>query len=473
MTCHELSKPTRQTGLRGLSVLFGLLILPLFADIRLFEGAEAQPDATDTRILFQRDTPSGRRVGVWSTTNRTETWIDTRPGSATFPGWSPDGSIVYTWGNEPHTAFAARGGSSGFNLWCWKDDTRRQLTFGRERDYTPTVSPDGRTVLYSTTHGVEQDDVFKNTVALESVSIDGGDRTPFAHIKGASCGLVSPRISPDGRFAVWAQIDRFFDTWHLVAAHIDNPRATCTLTPKTFSAYSPAWCPDGEHLAFTGFQMGDPAWGVYILHLASGALHRVVSGRNPAFSADGRKLYYDQDGSIFVHDLTPDDFPQNTAEACARERARREALEAETIHVRAKIVYQPAQGLSFVAVGATPLHPLTLQLFFRDTNTVEFATRSGSDLQYAHVSLKGTYVPGRSYTITGIRQGAALHLSVDDEIPSASAEFASLMPIRKPDKVTRGRNFPGEIKDLRIQRGWPEEVPRPLTRDIFWKGGAE
>lgn len=467
---------TRNWRRNKIFVLFSLsavCCLQIIADVRLCAGSDAQPHADGARILFQRDTPLGRRVGVRALATGEETWIDTRSGSATFPCWSPDGSIVYTWGNETNTAFAARGGSSGFNLWRWKDGARRQLTFGRERDYTPSVSLDGRTVYYSTTHGVEQDDVFKNTVALESVSIDGGDRRPFAHIKGASCGLVSPRLSPDGRFAVWAQIDRFFDTWHLMAARVDNPRATCTLTPKTFSAYSPAWCPDGEHLAFTGFQMGDPAWGVYIQHLASGALHRIASGRNPAFSADGRKLYYDQDGSIFVHDLTPEDFPQNTAEARARERARREAQEAETIHVRAKIVYQPAQGLSFVAVGATPLHPLTLQLFFRDTNTVEFATRYGSDLQYAHVSLKGVYVPGRSYTITGIRQGTALHLSVDDEMPSATAEFASLMPVREPDKVTRGRNFPGEIKDLRIQRGWPVEVPRPLTRDAFWKGGAE
>lgn len=463
----------RRRVLHLITLLFVLSVLPLLSDVRLLEGSDAQPDAAGTNLLFQRDTASGRHVGIFSLVEEQETWIDNRHGHSTCPCWGLDGSVVYTWGYETNTAFAARESSSGFNLWRWKDGARRQLTFGRERDYTPAVSPDGRTVYYSTTHGAEQDDIFKNTVALESVSIDGGDRRPFAHIKGASCGLVSPRLSPDGRFAVWAQIDRFFDTWHLVAARVDNPRATCTLTPKTFSAYSPAWCPDGEHLAFTGFQMGDPAWGVYIQHLASGALHRIASGRNPAFSADGRKLYYDRDGSIFVHDLSPDDFPQNTAETYARERARRDALEAETIHVRAKIVYQPAQGLSFVAVGATPLHPLTLQLFFRDTNTVEFATRNGSDLQYAHVSLKGVYVPGRSYTITGIRQGTALHLSVDDEMPSATAEFASLMPVREPDKVTRGRNFPGEIKDLRIQRGWPVEVPRPLSRNAFWKGGAE
>lgn len=473
MTRLDSSRPTGRAGLYVLPVLFVLSSLPLLADIRLLEGSDAQPNADGTRILFQRDTPSGRRIGIWTSSDQSVHWIDDRPGHATFPCWGPGGSVIYTWGNETNTAFVAKDGATGFNLWHWKDGIRKQLTFGRARDYTPSVSSDGSTLFFSTTQGVNKDDIFRNTIALATMPLAGGKPMPFAHLKGSSCGLVSPRVSPDGKFVVWAQIDRFFDAWHLVAARVDAPQATCTLTPKTFAAYSPAWCPDGEHLAFTGFRMGDPEWGIYLMHLASGALNRVVSGRNPAISADGRKLYYDREGSIFVHDLVVDDFPRNTAEALAQERARKDAEEAETIHVRAKIVYQPAEGLSFVAVGSTTTHPLTLQLFFRDTNTVEFATRTGSDLHYAHVFRKGPFIPGQAYTLTGIRQGNTLRLSVDDELPSATATFDSLMPVLEPEKVVRGRNFKGEIQDLRIQRGWPVEVPRPLTRDAFWKGGAE
>lgn len=435
-------------------------------EVRLFEGAEARPSADGARILFQRDTPAGRRVGIRTVADGTETWIDDRPGHGTFACWGAADEVVYTWGHEAKTAYAAQKDATGFNLWVWKDGARRQLTFGRERDYTPCVSPDGKTVFFSTTRGVHKG-VFKNTVALWSVPMTGGTPSFLADVGGESCGMVSPQVSPDGRILVWAQVDRFFDAWHLQAARVDNPTASCPLTPRTFAAYSPAWHPDGAYLAFAGFKAGDPGWGVYLMDVASGALRRVADGRNPAFAADGKTLYYDRDGAVYSRTLAATDFPP--AADASKEAARVAALEAETIHVRAKIVFQPAKGLSFVMRGASKVHPLTLQLFFRDPETVEFATRRVGDLTYAHLSRRAKFEPGRAYVLTGIRRGNELQISIDDDMPRVGLFVEGLMPLVEPEKIEKGVNFPGQIQNLRVARGWPAEVPRPISREALFR----
>jgi len=102
------------------------------------------------------------------------------PHGALYPTTAPDGSVVYAHNPDRRTAFerdkercglvegkdpqrgwnvktdkAAAEKGKGTNLYVLSPDGKtRQLTFGLHHDYCPSVSPDGKTVCFSSTRGV-------------------------------------------------------------------------------------------------------------------------------------------------------------------------------------------------------------------------------------------------------------------------------------------------------------------------------
>ncbi|MBR1609524.1 MAG: PD40 domain-containing protein, partial [Kiritimatiellae bacterium] len=102
-------------------------------------------------------------------------WIERGPGNAAYPAWTPDGALVYMAGHDTETAYEAwkSGSQSGYGLRLWRDGEKRDLTRGRCRDYTPCVSPDGKTVYFVTTCGVESESAaFSQAAATRLAKIE-------------------------------------------------------------------------------------------------------------------------------------------------------------------------------------------------------------------------------------------------------------------------------------------------------------
>lgn len=302
-----------RSAFRMLALGVGLVFAADAAEeAELLAGEEASFSADGTKLLFQRQCADGFRVGVRDVATGTETWIRTDGGNALQPTWGPDGSVLYTWGHSRETALAAdrARAAQGYNLWLWKDGANRRLTTGRIREYSAAFAPDGRIYCASTrgAEGRERPGDFINASYLYRVDSDG--RVECLHeAVGAKGGVTGPRVSPDGRLLVWAQSAAFAQTWRLLLARVAEPARSLPITPDTMCAYAPAWHPDGEHLAFTGFTPGDPGWGIYLTHVRSGALRRVADGRNPSFADGGRRLVYDRDGKVYARALGSDDGP--------------------------------------------------------------------------------------------------------------------------------------------------------------------
>ena len=116
-----------------------------------FNGA-LSPDGVT--LAFQRDTGAETWLGLYDLRTRTTTWAEKGPGRAAFPCWTRAGDLLYSFGNELHTAFETWKGNLpegyGIRLRGADGTARDVLARGHWRDYSPCLSPDGQTLWFVT-----------------------------------------------------------------------------------------------------------------------------------------------------------------------------------------------------------------------------------------------------------------------------------------------------------------------------------
>ena len=267
------------------------------------------------KLLFQRRTNERYAVFVRDLATGQETTISPAEGQTCHPAWGPDGSVLYTYGNETKTGFAARDDATGWNLWLWKDGERRQLTHGRQRAYAASFAPDGQTVYFSCDHvatltgkAAFQAAADPNAISragIAAVSLDGhGTQRTVCVLPQSNSACSQPRVSPDGKLLLRAELAKFRETWRLVVSPLDHPEQHTYLTSLYEAAYAPAWSPDGKLIAYTGFRDGGAGWGVYVMPSEGVVTQRIADGRNPSFTPDGKSIIYDRDGKVYRREVT-------------------------------------------------------------------------------------------------------------------------------------------------------------------------
>ena len=256
------------------------------------------------------------QIAEWVTKNTNEDDIFLTPMWSTDDFFLSGRRVYYGWpyfawsaGHDTETAYEAWHGKSknGYGLWLWENGSKRRLTSGRCRDYTPAVSPDGRKVYFVTTRGVtSESSAYSKAASSRIAELDlagsGEPRILMDSPNGNNSGFVQPAVSPDGTMLVWGHLENFFDKWRIFGTRIGRfgRQEWCPVTPRSLAAISPRWHPDGKLICFSGFRKGDPGWGVWVEEVATGKVKRLVTGENPCFSPDGKFLAYDRDGTIYV-----------------------------------------------------------------------------------------------------------------------------------------------------------------------------
>ena len=463
------------------------------------------PDGS--KIAVQRVENGKSRVGVWERSDGCFAWVEPGPGNAAYPAWCPAGdTLVYTYGNETNTAWAAKDGTTGYHLRIWRSDSRRdggspcsggirEITAGRFRDYMPSFAPDGKRILFVSTRCASPKVGFATRSGVYAVGLDGGGLTNLVPSTVNDMGAGQPVVSPDGRILAFAQIDNFRDCWHIVCARADDPARGCRVTPKGQSAYAPRWTPDGRYLVYTGFSKGDPGWCVYVLDPRTGATRRICEGCNPDVHPSGKCLLYDDGANIYERPFRADDLP-GAAETAAPHtavetehviwRAEKPAYPAtvpmderfvfgtaRTFFVRAKIRFKAAAEPRFrhFVTGAYEGAPLGFELFV-DRDTPKFGVREASGLYMGVVSDK-QLEDGKEYLLTGVRTHDRIIVRVDEGRP-CELRFSATYPLDRPLKMSVGPTLggKGEILWAEVGTGWPRGLPRPATRHEIFAGGS-
>ena len=215
------------------------------------------------------------------------------PGSASDPGWSPDGSeLVFEW-NNPR---AARTNLSVVDV---ASQARRQITFSSGREFreagaaTASFSPDGRRILFTATGG------HGRWLGLWTVPTAGG--RPELLIENAAYGAFSPdgttiayhRTRPRESASSW-----WGWTPAIRLADADGSRRR-RLVAAGGGYYSSAltwehtrlvWSPDGSHLACVcggGVFHGYPNGSVRVYDAVSGDRWVAGTGQEPSWLDEG------------------------------------------------------------------------------------------------------------------------------------------------------------------------------------------
>jgi imidazolonepropionase-like amidohydrolase/Tol biopolymer transport system component len=159
------------------------------------------------------------------------------------------------------------------------------------------VSPDGKEVAF---------DLLGD---LYTVPITGGEAKALTH---DVAWQMQPRYSPDGKTIAFTSDQGGGDNLWIMNRDGSNPRAVSKESFRLLN--SPAWSPDGEYIVgrkhFTA-QRSLGAGEIWLYHRTGGdglqltkKLNDQKDAGEPAFSPDGRYLYYSQDttpGKVFEY----------------------------------------------------------------------------------------------------------------------------------------------------------------------------
>ena len=485
----------------GLTVLVGCVNMPM-GERMVTQGANPAFSPDGRRIAFQRLDGEVFKIGVVGLDDNKVEWIEEGPGNAAYPEWTPSGGLIYMSGNNKDTAYEAwrSNSKSGYGLCLWENGKKRNLTTGRCRDFTPSVSADGKKVYFVTTRGVtSESEVYSNAATTHIAELDlvagGESRIIMKSPGGNDTGFVQPAISPDGKILVWGHLESFFDAWRIYGTRIGKfgKQEWCQVSPNALNAISPRWHPNGKLISFTGFRKGDPGWGVWVEEIETGKVKRLATGENPCFSADGRWLAYDRDGMVYVRPFGTADMPDVilpesrddderddgelekvlwSNENIAKE-TRFEATDPQfafgkdkTVFVRLKVKLDGSAGLRQLFIGDYSEHCLGFQMHVN--RDIWFSTRTATE-RFVGICDKNNYRSPGEYTLVGIRTAKRILISVNGLSPRNLP--CDTMSLDHPLRFIAGRGLkPGEsVVKVEIGTGWPKDVPKLKKREDLSK----
>jgi Tol biopolymer transport system component len=241
----------------------------------------------DNNATYGPGSPERQRTLVWVDRQGHEQPIAAPPRAYEYPRLSPDGSKI---------AVTARDEENDVWIWDVAHETMNRLTFGPALDRDVAWTPDSRHVIFGEYAARFASNLFRKAT-------DGTG--PTERLTDIKDGVVLPQsVSTDGKFLIFRQ--GFGGTnYDLMVLPLDpaigdrHPRA---LIQTEFDEYGGEISPDGHWFAYQSNETG--AFEVYVRPFPTreAVVWQISSGGGsaPAWSRDGRELFYIGRGSAHL-----------------------------------------------------------------------------------------------------------------------------------------------------------------------------
>jgi TolB protein len=225
------------------------------------------------RMAFVRQTRDDTQIYIMNADGGSQRPLTTGPGRAASPAWSPDGQhIVFT---------ATSDGVSKIVAMRSDGSQRRDLAPSHSDQRSPAWSPDGQLIAF----------LSSASLGHFALCVVGADGQNLRQVPTPGAG-VRPDVKeftwlPDGRVAYTNPSGLAQDTVTVTTVSGADQRVLG-------SAYSPAWAPDGQRLAFVAFHSG--AAQIYVGDSAGRKALLLTDPRlasvRPTWSPDGRQIAF-------------------------------------------------------------------------------------------------------------------------------------------------------------------------------------
>ncbi|HEV3470182.1 MAG TPA: winged helix-turn-helix domain-containing protein [Pyrinomonadaceae bacterium] len=239
-----------------------------------FDGYYGVTWAPDGRLVYSSIASGSWDIWVMNADGTGARQLTVGARSNYGPSVSPDGR---------HIVFLSNRAGGPFNIWRMDIDgsNPKQLTFGRGENF-PHVTADGRWVVYATFGLGERDLIWK-------VPGDGGE--PVAITDRPSSW---PHVSPDGKWVVCVYMQRQAEPVKLAVVPIDGGEPVKLFDTSPTFRMNTVWLPDNRGIAYLDARDGTS--NIWMQPLAGGQPVRLTD-----FTSDGVTAYdFSRDGKQLV-----------------------------------------------------------------------------------------------------------------------------------------------------------------------------
>ncbi|MEO8621394.1 MAG: protein kinase [bacterium] len=241
------------------------------------------------------------------------------------PRLSPDGRRLVIQGTSPE----------GSDLWIHDliAGTATRLTTAGSV-ISPAWTPDGKRVIFVS--------IASGRSALMSQPLDGSAASLLFRAPDL---VVSQGVTPDGRTLVFQR--QLNNVWSIWKTELDGAHALVPVVHEEFDNYMPALSPDGKQLAYVSTSSGRHE--IYVRSFPEVGAPVQVSregGTEPAWSRDGRHLYYRNGNQMLGVDINA---AQTSVAISARSALFRRTFEGEMPHTN----FVPTADGRFIMIGAS------------------------------------------------------------------------------------------------------------------------
>ncbi len=252
------------------------------------------------RIAFVSHREGNPEIYVMDADGGNQRRLTNNPDKDYSPSWSPDGKrIIFMSNRDGHTHLIH--GWSTYEIYVMDADgsNPQNLTNDRNDDRDPAWSPDGKRIAF-----VSNRDGFKNaerviTHEIYVMDADGGNPQNLTNDLNNDS---SPSWSPDGKRIVFSSArDGHFenefgitDEIYVMDADGGNPQR---LTENPKNDWSPSWSPDGKRIAFSSDRKGDLVnFEIYVMDADGENEQRLTENRvddsSPSWSPDSKRIVF-------------------------------------------------------------------------------------------------------------------------------------------------------------------------------------
>lgn len=241
-------------------------------------GATNFAIASNGTLVYEAGDPtaSADRALVWVDRNGKEEPLPAEKRSYVYPRISPDGK---------HVALDIRDQQNDIWIWDFARRTLSRLTFDPGLNRAVVWTPDSRRVIFSAERGGRE------SLFWQAADRSGSPEQLATTTPDRPQGPLS--ISPDGKVLVFGEPGQ--PPFDLYTLSMDSDRTVAPLLNESYSEHNGEISPDGRWLVYQSDESGSSEIYVRPFPNVTAAGRSQVSsggGTRPAWSRDGRELYY-------------------------------------------------------------------------------------------------------------------------------------------------------------------------------------